>query len=200
MTKADLVYNGTRLSWAGRGEFKATSGLPWNENKKLPEKDYQKASEQCTKNQGPVPEGYYRVPLLRDKKPAHTVNEKCGLSRTKGIQKIPAKLSTPSGKLECTFPGWGTVRVPIELIKLDRKAIAAHAGKEKIASCAGRNSFYLHNSTKGYTHGCIEVEPRFFRILEVYSKKHYPKVKYLVLQVAYAAKDTDTFGGTWDGK
>ena len=51
----------------------------------------------------------------------------------------------------------------------------------------------MHDSTKGYTHGCIEVDPRFFSILRSYVNK--TKKKRLYLQVDYGAGGS-TYGGT----
>jgi hypothetical protein len=63
-----------------------------------------------------------------------------------------------------------------------------------------RGGFYIHDSAKGYTHGCIEVEPRFFNVLRhVIATTHSPhgKVKdRLNLLVKYLPGQT-TNGRTY---
>jgi hypothetical protein len=56
-----------------------------------------------------------------------------------------------------------------------------------------RGGFYLHDSTKGYTHGCIEVEGRLFSIL----RNHHimTKKQTLTLKVTYVP-GRETNGGT----
>ena len=56
-----------------------------------------------------------------------------------------------------------------------------------------RGGFYLHDSTKGYSHGCIEVEGRLFPLL----RSHHlaTKTATLTLKVKYVpARSTN--GGT----
>lgn len=55
-----------------------------------------------------------------------------------------------------------------------------------------RGGFYLHDSTKGYSHGCIEVEGAFFTQLRAYIKIN--KEKRLKLQIKYSGGST--YGGT----
>ncbi len=50
-----------------------------------------------------------------------------------------------------------------------------------------------HDSTKGYSHGCIEIEQRFFNILRVYLKSK--KNKRRLLKVKYTP-GLKTEGGT----
>jgi hypothetical protein len=55
---------------------------------------------------------------------------------------------------------------------------------KKSCSPVTRGGFYLHDSTKGYSHGCIEVDTKIFKYLRDYhssTKKQYVifKVKYL---------------------
>lgn len=55
-----------------------------------------------------------------------------------------------------------------------------------------RGGFYLHDSTKGFSHGCIEIEVSFFNRLYLYVP--HARGKYLSLRVKYATQDTN--GGT----
>jgi hypothetical protein len=56
-----------------------------------------------------------------------------------------------------------------------------------------RGGFYLHDSTKGYSHGCIEVEPSFLSILR--ARAANATRGYFLLKVTYVA-DRATNGGT----
>jgi hypothetical protein len=53
-----------------------------------------------------------------------------------------------------------------------------------------RGGFYLHDSTKGFSHGCIEVEGSLITGLRNYKTKR----SYLILKVEYATSVTN--GGT----
>ncbi len=46
-----------------------------------------------------------------------------------------------------------------------------------------RSGFYLHDSTKGFSHGCIKVEGLFFHLLRTYLKSG--KSKKLHLKISY---------------
>ena len=56
-----------------------------------------------------------------------------------------------------------------------------------------RSGFYLHDSTKGFSHGCIEVETKLFPLLRAFHKK--TNKTSIVLKVAYV-KGRETNGGT----
>lgn len=47
----DMEFDGQVLAWNGSGRFKATSGLP----------GHQVPTKQCLKDEGPLPEGIYKV-------------------------------------------------------------------------------------------------------------------------------------------
>ena len=54
-----------------------------------------------------------------------------------------------------------------------------------------RGGFYIHDSTKGYSHGCIEVEGSFFSTLRATTSRR------LTIEVKYIA-NRPTNGGTGD--
>jgi hypothetical protein len=56
-----------------------------------------------------------------------------------------------------------------------------------------RGGFYLHDSIKSYSHGCIEVEMRLFPLLRAYHKA--TKKNTLILKVSFV-KGRSTNGGT----
>jgi hypothetical protein len=55
--------------------------------------------------------------------------------------------------------------------------------QKKTCTPISRGGFYLHDSVKGYSHGCIEVESRLFTHLREHQK--LSKAQTLILQVKY---------------
>jgi hypothetical protein len=163
----DMLYDGQKLQWRGHGLFKATSGA----------RTLQDASKQCDSKGGPLPEGSYYLLLIADDGPAK-VDSTCVPEPSWHLQRIPR--GDEAGQCELTLANWGRNR--IRLTPAD--FATAHA-------CARpRGGFYLHDSTKGFSHGCIEVEGRFFDALRrlittfrttraAHPDKLYLLVKYL---------------------
>ena len=174
----DLTYDGQRLHWNGHGTFAATSGLP----------DFQLPKFQCFPDAGPVPEGFYTLSLKEDPKPARDDGtDSCRLIPAQRVQTIPRRES--AGVCEPFWANWGTWRVRLE------PADAATRRK-----CSPRRAgFYLHDSKKGYSHGCIEVEPRFFAALRGHiaaiKARRVPTADHLTLKVHYVPGRA-TNGGT----
>jgi len=167
----DMTFDGQVLTWLGHGHFKATSGAD----------RFQWPEEQCRPMAGPLPQGFYQISLL-DEGVAHTVgSHACGLVAGSGIQKIPRG---PVGNpCERPWMRWGANRV--RLMAAD--PMTAHA------CSTHRDNFYIHDSAKGYSHGCIEVEGTFFPMLRTYA--HSAAKDHLVLQVKYVP-GRKTNGGT----
>ncbi|HBT73570.1 MAG TPA: hypothetical protein DEB37_15385 [Lysinibacillus sp.] len=169
-----LLYDGDEIIWySSKGtvidRFPATSG----------DRGYQNSSNQNVPNAGPVPEGTYNVNLSLD--PNRTVKLNPNTADTlpgNGIEKIPSTFRTNSG-VTYSFPGWGTVRARLSPIKG--------------TNTYGRSNFYLHDSHKGYSHGCIEVGKGFFPKLIQYSKTHLS----INVIVRYPGQNTSTLGKTF---
>lgn len=190
-----LLYSGYHVYWYAGGQpreaFKATSGLAFASPSGA--FDFRRPSYQCVKDAGPVPEGKYYLNLAIDRKHPYATDDgsnSCNLAASRFIQKIPrggdptaAPGGGTAGKCEPYWANWGRNRVRSE--PADNKTRGACGGK--------RSGFYLHDSTKGYSHGCIEVEGRFFVKLYAYAKNH-PQRPRLHLLVRYTG-DT-TYGGT----
>jgi RHS repeat-associated protein len=158
---------------------KATSGLYYLD-KKGNVKDYQNKSYQNIKDHGPVPEGLYSVNLSPD--PSRTArpdthNGKLLRTPVGGIEKIPSSFKASDGKTYY-YPGWGTWRA-----RLDPK---------KVPNLYKRSSFYLHNSHKGYTHGCVETCDGLANDLILYRALGN---KSIDVNVKYT--DPTTYGGTY---
>ena len=143
--------------------------------------DYQVPKNQCIPERGPVPEGNYYIPLIEGSYAEDDGNGICQLKPSWRIEQIPRGES--AGECEPYWANWGHNRVRFE--PNDK------ATKEKCKP--GRSGFYLHDSTKGYSHGCIEVEQRFFDALRVYIKTG--KDKKLLLKIRYTP-GMKTNGGT----
>jgi hypothetical protein len=87
-----------------------------------------------------------------------------------------------AGMCEPYWANWGWHRVQLQ---------PADARTARACSPA-RGGFYLHDSTKGYTHGCIEVEGAFFdRLIRLARTGRQSRMS---LKVAYKTSTTD--GGT----
>ncbi|MEI2769516.1 MAG: DUF2778 domain-containing protein [Candidatus Competibacter sp.] len=173
---ADMIYNGKQLSWSPKGEkvtytFKATSGLVDESG------DYRFTNEQCSIDRGPLPEGTYVLSLEIDSKPAQDDGTNtCNLRPSWKIQSIPR--GKDAGECEEYWANWGESRVRLE----------PYDQKTKDACSPRRGGFYLHDSAKGYTHGCIETEKNFFTLLRKYAR--HTSEKRLTLQIKYTTKST----------
>lgn len=164
-----LKYTGTELLWIEKGSvtsrFPATSGMT----------DFQAPSEQCTPDSGPIPEGTYWLHLFEDPNVHARIADSvsCELVISGYIQHIPLPTES-TARCGPYWENWGIHRVRIE--PYDRKAKTA---------CRGRRSgFYIHDSSKGFTHGCIEVSQDFFKKLFDFVNSH-PEEKTMLLLVDY---------------
>jgi hypothetical protein len=170
--KEDMIYNGTKLDWFGFGAYNATSGMV----------QHQVASEQVKQDEGPIPEGVYSLPvkLAGNAKVDRQGNLGGGYN---GIEAIPTV--EIDGK-KYWWPEWGRNRVRLTKLHIDNP------------KARGRDGFFLHDSTKGYTHGCIEIDTHFFERLRLHAAAavQLGVKKILLLKVAYPAKDATTNGGT----
>jgi hypothetical protein len=169
----DLFYDGQFIKWNDkRLVFKATSGMPGHQ---MPEK-------QCMPDAGPVPEGLYKVYIVDHGLAKDDGRGACALKPSWGIQEIPR--GAKAGACEPYWANWGKNRARME---------PADEPTKKHCAPVSRGGFYLHDSVKGYSHGCIEVDTKIFKHLrEYYTAK---KKQTVILQVKYIA-GRSTNGGT----
>lgn len=168
---ADMEFDGQVLRWRGTGKFRATTGLP----------EYQHPTHQCVKDKGPVPEGLYKV-FIADRGIAKDDGTGfCNLAPAWGVQTIPR--GRDAGACDPYWANWGNQRVRIE---------PADAITQKACRPA-RGGFYIHDSSKGYSHGCIEIDRGFFVSLRARSAVN--RTGYLTLRVKYVL-GRPTNGGT----
>jgi hypothetical protein len=133
------------------------------------------AGAQDKEDQGPIPQGVYTFLAELDPMGTATYDPKSEklVDTREGIQNIPP--GTP-----VSVP-WGKHRVRLTPLS---------------GGIASRGGFYLHDSDKGHTHGCIETEEAFFRMLIAYAKDPAKSKRRLTLKVAYSSPNAATEGGT----
>lgn len=168
----DLYFDGQQVVWNGKGAFKATSGLP----------GFQTPADQCKPEKGPVPEGLYVLKLLGSGKLARDDGTGwCNLMASWQFESIPRGAS--AGECEPYWEQWGRHRIRFEPADASTRA----------ACKPRRHGFYLHDSTKGFSHGCIEVDGAFFNAMqtEIRSKRK----TQLLLRIRYMP-GRPTNGGT----
>lgn len=167
----DMTYDGQVLTWGGHGKFRATSGMP----------GHQTPDESCTPDAGPVPPGLYKVFLANQGTAKDDGRNMCNLAPSWGIQQIPR--GEAAGSCEEYWANWGTYRARME---------AADTATRNRCSVV-RGGFYLHDSIKGFSHGCIEVEQRIFPLLLGFARSSGRST--VLLRVEYVGNRA-TNGGT----
>jgi hypothetical protein len=188
-----LIYDGTKLYWMDGKKtvatFDATSGhgTDFSDDGK----DYQKPEKQCVPWEGPIPEGTYRLDTwINSKVPDYSlIDGVCSLHRQTGVQVVPKeKKNKQAIEGGSCLELWGPNRV--NLYPND---------KETLNHCTPRRSgFYIHDSSKGASSGCIEVGAGFFKQLREWIKSNNPKNQKnqrILLYVNYK-KATTTRGNT----
>ena len=112
-----------------------------------------------------MPEGKWRINL--------------GLDPTRGARVNPDSTTIPALGVQWLGPGspdWGTWRARLEKVSVQDNRV---------------NTFYLHNSHKGFTHGCVETCDDLY---DRFQKLHDQGVGYVYVDVRYAGDSTN--GGT----
>lgn len=148
----------------------------------------QSALNQNLKEIGPIPSGEYFIDLrLEITRRAGLVSaNNPELAAGHGIQIIPwyRKWIIGSGEeRQALYPGWGQWRARLEKIIISSTDPLVES----------RDNFYLHDSYKGESHGCIETETELYYDLATLKKSGQLKVK---LWVHYSSLDTPTNGNT----
>src|SRR5690606_6772717 len=143
---------------------------------------HQMPGEQCTPDAGPVPEGEYKVYISDHGVAKDDGRGICALKPDWGTQEIPR--GAKAGACEPYWANWGSNRARME---------PANDSTKKNCAPISRGGFYLHDSTRGYSNDCIDVDTKIFAFL----RKHHSltKKQTVILQVKYVA-ERGTNGGT----
>jgi len=141
--------------------FDASSGL-FDKKKGL---DFRKSIYQYAQDGGPTVEGDYILNLEPSpnriaKYKAKIPKEVLARCEEGGIEQIPLGVQVKWD--------WGDERVRLEKVFVDETKLIDENGKLWDRDLS---SFYFHDSLKRYSHGCTEIESRFFRILKKYRNK-----------------------------
>jgi hypothetical protein len=196
----DVLYNGTILEWFGHNKYKASSGIKGAAEDRDKPGYYQNASHQTESDAGPIPEGVYSFSLgLVGSAQMSVVKGKPVLDTRQGIEDlshiaVPRALAVQAGVgfVDLTNGDWGAHRVRLTRVRID------------VPEAAHRDGFYLHDSHKGFSHGCIEVDRSFFTDLIAFAQGEAKKTRAgkagkhrLVLRVKYPSSTASTYGGTF---
>ena len=199
-----ILSTGNKIYWYGGkygdksniiNTYKATSGMNKaiqtatyaNGQKVKSEINVQNSKYQKYKNVGPTPEGKYKINLKPSPERVAEANLKTGdLLRNPdgGIEKIPNSVEIPDRSgYAWSYQDWGNFRA-----KLDPVNVTGATSEDR-----DLNSFYFHDSEKGYSHGCTEVEGAFFEQLINYRMEGNESIE---VKVDYPSDNHITNGGT----
>lgn len=152
----------------------------------------QVAKYQYVKNLGPTVEGKYKVNLKPDPTRVAKADLKTGdLLRNPdgGIEKIPDFVDNPNKPgYGWTYQDWGSNRARLEPVNVSQPNDPNGKKSDRDLS-----SFYLHDSTKGYSHGCHEVDTELFDKLNEYREAGNSSID---VKVDYPNQNHKTNGGT----
>lgn len=190
-----LLVTGDKVIWYGGDlgdtkdeimAFNATSGYK-NEDKN---EDYQSAEYQTLKNIGPTPEGLYHINLKPD--PSRHAGRYQNADGTFNYKKSPdggieqlnyCEVDEQGEMRHFSSPDWGNQRAALTP---DKVTGATNSQRDN-------SSYYFHDSQKGYTHGCVEVESSLFNMLAIYRAGGNTSIS---VQVKYPNSKHKTNGGT----
>ena len=199
-----ILSTGNRVYWYGGkygnrknliAVYKATSGmasaikittLP-NGKRKQETINPQQAKYQRYSDIGPTPEGKYKINLSPDPDRIAEADPHTGALKRNvdgGIERIPDFVeNTENPGSRWTYAAWGKNRTRLEPIE-----VTGATAKDR-----DLNSFYFHDSEKGYSHGCTEVESALFTKLREYREEGNQSIEVMV---DYPNRNHRTNGGT----
>jgi len=178
-----MLYTGTQVIWySGQvgdqseriDSFYATSGSLGHQNSSVEEQKFRDYKKDIG---GPIPAGNYAINLVPgpDRIANHdrTTGELVRNNNGGGIERIPESVTLDDGSVY-EYPGWGTIRARLDPMPG--------------TNTYGREGFYLHDSNKGHTHGCIETSTVLFdKYLLPYRNGH----SNVQLRVGYIGASTN---------
>jgi hypothetical protein len=193
-----ILATGNKVYWYGgkygdksdlKYTYKATSGVKMATFSDGTKRSLQVAKDQNIKGNGPTVEGRYKLNLKPDPtRKAEIKNGDLIRDKERGIQNLEGMPDLDNPGRTYNSPAWGENRVP--LIPIDVKQPNNTPTKEDDRDLT---SFYFHDSTKGESHGCIEVGTEFFDQLIKYRSEGNEEIQ---VQVKYPNPNHKTNGGT----
>ena len=145
--------------------------------------DYQEAKYQNLRDKGPTPEGSYYINLKVDPEREVRMNSNKQFLKSPegGIESLV--FTNPDTGMRSYYPAWGKNRASLTPVK-----VTGAKNSER-----DNNSYYFHDSEKGYTHGCTEVETSLFTQLKDYRNAGNLRIDVLV---KYPSPNHKANGGT----
>ena len=177
-----ILYNGTKVTiYEGKeGNTKKSKVITESNGTSGYQQVAEAQTDRSPNNPGPTPEGDYKIDLTPDPNRIVSVDpESGGTNPGKGIEKLPSKVLLNGGQT-MTYGSWGTIRARLQ----------KDPGNKRI----GGDNFYLHDSDKGYSHGCIEVSKS--KIFGQLLKYRSSGIKSIRVKVKYPSPKTVTNGGS----
>ncbi|GAA3934506.1 hypothetical protein GO495_29995 [Chitinophaga oryziterrae] len=199
-----ILSTGNKVYWYGGkygdksnllSVFKATSGMDKtqkittmpNGTKIKETMSTQQAKYQKYPQVGPTPEGKYKINLKPDPdRIAEADLKTADLKRSPdgGIEKIPKYVPNPNKPgFGWEYSDWGENRARLEPVN-----VTGATPQDR-----DLNSFYFHDSQKGYSHGCTECETGLFDKLKEYRSEGNQVIE---VKIQYPTPEHKTNGGT----
>ncbi|MCX6323304.1 MAG: RHS repeat-associated core domain-containing protein [Sphingobacteriales bacterium] len=183
-----ILYNGTKvIIYEGKEGSTKKSKVITESNGTSGSTNHQFADEQFDRNPiypGPVPEGNYKIDLTLDPNRKVVFDPESGAAnRDRGIQQIPHFTQRNDGNKQNNWDVWGTVRARLE----------KDPGNNDPRMRGENDGYYLHDSDKGNTHGCIECSKK--KIFDQLLKYRAEGIKSIRVKVKYPKPKTFTNGG-----
>ncbi len=154
-------------------KLKATSGTAGFQNSKYVDLKSTKPEEPG----GPVPMGKYKVSLSKNPRDITKANNQNVIEQlNSGVEQLHKYRNKNQ---VAWWPNWGRFRARLEPIQ--------------IINPSKRSNFYIHDSYKGESHGCIETETYVYYL---FIHLHDFLQSNIYLRVRYPNNDSNTNGGT----
>lgn len=167
--------------------YKATSGKKdiahYDAYNNFELENHQFAKYQYEKNTGPTVKGHYYLSLENEPgKKAILSNGEIKPSDGKGIENLQNLMDEKTREVVVENASWGHYRIKMNPVPGEvKQPISPYTGEPLEGSDQrGLNTFYFHDSHKGYSSGCHDIESRFFDDLIEYQQQGNKRIEVLV--------------------
>ncbi len=165
-----ILYNGSQVN-IYKGKYGDISHLYLSYAGTSGAEGFQSAALQDDADEGPIPEGDYKINLALSPRRFSQIDPTGQTDQSDGVERVINGDGSRNNLM------WGRWRA-----RLNREN-----------STSPRGNFYLHDSYKGYSHGCIETETIVYYFLLYLSDAGYSAIK---VKVQYSKPNLSTNGGT----